>query len=336
METENQKLLYNNDFLFNIINKIKDDIDTNDYLIQKYSEEIEKIYMNIKNKEEIIDISNILNLTKQKNIDNKINNKIDQEIIINEEKLNQLINELNKKIENSSKKYNSLIKSYIELIDKYNKKIKEEKLLSNELRKINDNIYNKLMPKIKDLEEDNIFKDKRYNENSEQMINNMNDLINKAINKIKKIELDKDNEINSLYERIDYFIKEMKIIKKSNEALAKDKSSAYEIQKEKYENQLKIKNETIKKLEEYIYQQNKLKQEGDKNILDLNEELKHIKVKYELQNQNIVNIEQRYKEQNRKNFINNVSTGKYVINDYLNKLGQFANGLFNFNNDEDK
>ena len=46
--------------------------------------------------------------------------------------------------------------------------------------------------------------------------------------------------------------------KKSNEALSKDNSSKYEIQKEKYENQLKIKNETIKKLEEYINKQNKI------------------------------------------------------------------------------
>ena len=167
------------------------------------------------------------------------------------------------------------------------------------------------------------------------MINNMNELINKAINKIKEIELDKDKEINSLHERIDYFIKEMRVIKKSNEILAKDKSSIYEIQKEKYENQLKIKNETIKKLEEYIYNQDKIKQEGDKNFFDLNEELKNIKQKYELQNKNIKNIEEKYKEQNEKNIKKNINTGKYVINEYLNKLGQFANGLFNLELDEE-
>ena len=189
---------------------------------------------------------------------------------------------------------------------------------------------------MKDLEEDNITKEKKYNQNSEQMINNMNDLINKAINKIKKIELDKDTEINSLHERIDYFIKEMKIIKKSNEALAKDKSSIYEIQKEKYENQLKIKDETIKKLEDYIYKQNKMKQEGDKNFFDLNEQFKNMKEKYEIQNQNIKNIKEKYIEQNKKNIIKNANTGRYVINEYLNKLGQFANGLFNIDYDEDE
>ena len=260
--------------------------------------------------------------------------KINEEILIDEEKLNEFKKELGTKIENSSKNYYNLIQSYIYLIKNYNQKIREEKLLSNELNKINDNIYNKLLPKMKDLEEDNITKEKKYNQNSEQMINNMNDLINKAINKIKKIELDKDTEINSLHERIDYFIKEMKIIKKSNEALAKDKSSIYEIQKEKYENQLKIKDETIKKLEDYIYKQNKMKQEGDKNFFDLNEELKNMKEKYEIQNQNIKNIKEKYIEQNKKNIIKNANTGRYVINEYLNKLGQFANGLFNIDYDE--
>ena len=243
---------------------------------------------------------------------------------------------MDKIIENSSKKYSYLIKSYINLINRYNLKIKEEKLLTNQINKINDNIYNKLLPKMKDLEEDNLFKEKKYNKNSEQMIINMNELINKAINKIKKIESDKDAEINSLHERIEYFIKEMKIIKKSNEALSKDNSSKYEIQKEKYENQLKIKNETIKKLEEYINKQNKMRQEGDKNFFDLNEELKNIKEKYEIQTQNMKNIEEKYREQNQKSDIKNVNTGKYVINEYLNKLGQLANGLFNFNNDEDE
>ena len=115
------------------------------------------------------------------------------------------------------------------------------------------------------------------------MIINMNELINKAINKIKKIESDKDAEINSLHERIQYFIKEMRVIKDSNEALSKDQSSEYKIQKEKYEKQLKIKDETIQKLEKYICEQNKIKQEGIKNVSDLTEELMNMKEKYENQ-----------------------------------------------------
>ena len=105
--------------------------------------------------------------------------------------------------------------------------------------------------------------------NSEEMIDNMNNIINKAINKIQVIESQKNAEINSLHERIEYFIKEMKIIKQSNEALSKDKSSEIKIQKEKYEKQLKIKDETIQKLEKYIYEQNKIKQDENKNVSDL-------------------------------------------------------------------
>ena len=172
------------------------------------------------------------------------------------------------------------------------------------------------------------------NLNGEEMINNMNDFINKAINKIQKIESEKENEINSLHERVDYFIKEMRIIKESNEALVRDQSSEYQIQKEKYEKQLKIKDETIKKLEKYIYEQNKIKQEKIKNVNDLNLELKNMKEKYEIQAKNYQNIGQRAREQNQKSNMKDISTGKYVINEYLNKLKQFSIGLYNYDDEE--
>ena len=162
----------------------------------------------------------------------------------------------------------------------------------------------------------------------------MNNIINKAINKIQVIESQKNAEINSLHERIEYFIKEMKIIKQSNEALSKDKSSEIKIQKEKYEKQLKIKDETIQKLEKYIYEQNKIKQDENKNVSDLTEELINMKLKYELQNKNYKNIGERAREINEKNAMKDLSTGKYVIKEYLNKLHQFANGLFIYNDSE--
>ena len=162
----------------------------------------------------------------------------------------------------------------------------------------------------------------------------MNALINKAINKIQKIEAHKDAEINSLHERVEYFIKEMRIIKESNEALSKDQSSEYKIQKDKYEKQLKIKDETIKRLEKYISEQNKIKQEGIKNVSDLTEELKNMKEKYEMQSKSFKNIGQRAREQTERSNKKDVSTGKYVINEYLNKLQQFANGLYNYNDSE--
>jgi len=150
-----------------------------------------------------------------------------------------------------------------------------------------------------------------------------------AINKIHKIEAHKDAEINSLHERLEYFIKEMRIIKESNEALSKDQSKEYQIQKEKYEKQLKIKDDTIKRLEKYISEENKRKQEGIKNVSDLTEELKNMKEKYEIQSKNYKNIGQRAREQNQRSSMKDINTGKYIINEYLNKLQQFANGIFN-------
>ena len=201
---------------------------------------------------------------------------------------------------------------------------------------MSNNIYNKLLPKLKDLEgtEEISFNELDGNLNGEEMINYMNNLINKAIYKIKRIETQKDSEINGLHERIDYFIKEMRIIKESNEALSKNQSSEMKIQKEKYEKQLKIKDEIIKRLEKYISEQNKIRQEGIKNINDLNEELIYMKEKYEIQTKNCKNIGQRAREQNKKSAMKDVNTGKYVINDYLNKLRQFANGLYNYNDEE--
>ena len=162
----------------------------------------------------------------------------------------------------------------------------------------------------------------------------MNNLINKAINKIHKIETQKDEEINSLHERLDYFIKEMRIIKESNEALSRDQSKEYKIQKDKYEKQLKIKDETIKKLEKYISEENKIKQEGIKNVSDLTEELMSIKEKYEIQSKNYKNIGQRAREQNERSAMKDINTGKYVINEYFNKLQQFANGIYNHDDSE--
>ena len=198
---------------------------------------------------------------------------------------------------------------------------------------MSDNIYNKLLPKASNDSEENE-KMNNNNLNGEEMINNMNDFINKAINKIHKIEAQKDSEINSLHERINYFIKEMRIIKESNEALSKGQSSEYQIQKQKYEKQLKIKDETIKKLEKYISDQNKMKQEEFKNISDLNEQLMNVKERYEIQSKNCKNMGQRAREQNERSAMKDVSTGKYVINEYLNKLIQFANGLYNYKDTE--
>ena len=126
----------------------------------------------------------------------------------------------------------------------------------------------------------------------------------------------------------------MRIIKKSNEALSRDQTNEYKIQKDKYEKQLKIKDETIKKLEKYISEENKIKQEGIKNVTDLTEELMSIKEKYEIQSTNYKNIGQRAREQNERSVMKDISTGKYVINEYLNKLQQFANGIYNHDDSE--
>ena len=162
LETENQKLIYNNNFLFDIINNIYNNLDINFAFFQQYNDEIEKINSSLKNTNCITDITNLSKIKKPKKIEEDDgSHKINEEILIDEEKLNEFKKELDTKIENSSKNYYNLIQSYIYLINNYNQKIKEEKLLSNELNKINDNIYNKLLPKIIDLEEDNITKEKK-------------------------------------------------------------------------------------------------------------------------------------------------------------------------------
>jgi len=272
-----------------------------------------------------------------KNLNGNNNNIIDKEIFTDEEKLNDYKKDLNTKIKDITNKHLYLINSYINTINILNEIIKEEKIVSNGLNKMSTNLYNKLIPKEIDQNNNslkNLKMEDNNNLNGEEMINNMNDFINKAINKIQKIESEKENEINSLHERVDYFIKEMRIIKESNEALVKDQSSEYQIQKEKYEKQLKIKDETIKKLEKYIYEQNKIKQEKIKNVNDLNLELKNMKEKYEIQAKNYQNIGQRAREQNQKSNMKDISTGKYVINEYLNKLKQFSIGLYNYDDEE--
>jgi hypothetical protein len=321
-------------------------------MLTEFNKEIETINSQILlfNKEKkLIEYNNLLNLInykkgefdngKEKNIfaenENKKNNKnlIKETLLTNEEEFNQLLNDINNKINNSNKKYISSINVFISILNLLNENIKEEKILSNGLNKISNNIYNKLLPKVNNDSEE-IINEKKMDLNVEEMINSVNNLINKAIYKIQKIEAHKDAEINSLHERVEYFIKEMRIIKESNEALSRDQSKEYKIQKDKYEKQLKIKDETIKKLEKYISDENKIKQEGIKNVNDLTEELMSIKEKYEMQSKNYKNIGQRAREQNERSAMKDINTGKYVINEYLNKLQQFANGIYNHDDSE--
>ena len=325
LESENQRLIYNNNSLFNIINKINKSISNNCFILNKYNEELEKINISFKDKNAKIELNEILTLIKAKtNLYNPKKNdikEIKEDILTDEYKFDEFNAELNKKIDNDLNKYNFLLKLYIDLINKYNNKIKEGKNIINNLNKIKDNLHSEIIQNIRNIsedEEDDFIFNKKFgiNDNSENIITYINEIINKISIKIKQKILNKDEEINNLHERIDYFIKEMKIIKQSNEALAKDKSSTYKIQKEKYENQIKIKEETIKKLEEYITKQNFIKEQDNKSFQDLQKKYKF--------------FGDKFKEKNKKSEIKDASTGKFVIHEYMNKLREFTNGIYNF------
>ena len=61
----------------------------------------------------------------------------------------------------------------------------------------------------------------------------------------------------------------------------------------------------------------------------MTEDLEDMKIKFDNQVQVNKNLGIKLIEQNLKNNRKDINTGNFVINEYLNKLRQFSNGLFN-------
>ena len=70
------------------------------------------------------------------------------------------------------------------------------------------------------------------------------------MNKLKENSKNQKDEINKLHERVEFFINECAIMKKTGETLAQEQRNNHLKQKEKYEKQIKTQNEALNKIEE--------------------------------------------------------------------------------------
>ena len=70
--------------------------------------------------------------------------------------------------------------------------------------------------------------------------------------------------------------------------------------------------------------------EGIRKNNDLSDELLNMKEKYNIQAKDIETIDKKAKEQINKNAIKALNTGKYAIKEFLGKVRQFADDLYNY------
>ena len=154
-----------------------------------------------------------------------------------------------------------------------------------------------------------------------------NNISMESIQKLLSFNNEKNQEISHLKERIEYILKEMDIIKKSNEEMNRGASSSFKVQSVKYESQLRLKNEEINKLNKRIEEHLKTINTNKKQIISLTQEIHEVKDKLEKQNQN-------WEKQERDNMLEklkiankDVSTGKFLIKEYFNKVLKFSDDI---------
>jgi hypothetical protein len=91
---------------------------------------------------------------------------------------------------------------------------------------------------------------------------------------------------------------------------------------------LNLKEEELNKIKEEMNSKDKYIDEGKRKNIDLSDELQDMKKKYNIKEKDIEIIENRTKEEKKKNAIKDLNTAKYAINDFIGKVRQFVDDLY--------
>ena len=158
----------------------------------------------------------------------------------------------------------------------------------------------------------------------------LNKLINDLVNKLKETTDSQKEEINRLHERVEFFITQSANIKRTQEILANEERNTHKLQAEKYERQIKKKEEELNQMMMKINEKEQDIDEGKRKNIDLSDELLDMKKKYNIQEKDIENLDKRAKEQSNKNAIKVLNTAKYAFRDFFGKVRQFADDLYNY------
>ena len=299
----------------------------------KYQKEIEEIQSHINKNETAIDLSHLNQLIETEN------DESDEEI--SNIPIEQCVNEIASQISESHNKFSQLVSAYYSTVSKlqsHSNNIDETKqdliksfhsmltVLSSD--QSSSDLSALLEAKQKQINDIN-------NSSTSSIISLYNSLSVEAIRKLLSYNNDKKEEISHLNERIEYFLKEIEIIKKSNEDLNRGNNSSFKVQTVKYESQLRLKNEEINKLNKRLEELIKTINTNKKQILSLTEELHDIKTKMDKQKENLEMQEKNSMLQKLKIANKDVSTGKFLIKEYFNKTMKFSVDLFNYCNEKE-
>ena len=229
-------------------------------------------------------------------------------------------------------KFLSLINGYYNSLTQLNKKIKEKQKIHNSVIDLINKLLKEIWPKFENFEKLGELHEKKINKSKsdDETLFYLNKLINYIANKSKEITDSQKEEINRLHERVEFFINQSANIKRTQEFWLKKKGILINYKLRKYERQIKKKEEELNKMMMKMNEKEQDIDEGKRKNIDLSNELRDMKKKYNIKEKYIENLDKKEKEQSNKNAIKALNTAKYAIKDYFGKVRQFADDLYNY------
>jgi chromosome segregation ATPase len=329
----------------NILSSNCDDIGNTFNKFQQEIETIQTMINNNKNNDKNIDLSNLFKIIDEENEDiesemsitnnskkggsgekrSDLNNSKNKKIkkSIRNKPMELCMNNINEKVNEAKSRFLSLINSYYNSLTHINKKIKEKQKIHNSVIDLSNKLLKEILPQLENLDKLGEHYEKKINKSKsdDEIIFYLNRLINDIINKLKETSNNLKEEIDRLHKRIDFFIQQNDNMKRTQEILAQE-------ERKNHKRQIQIKEEELNKIKEEMNYKDKYIDEGKRKNIDLSDELQDMKKKYNIKEKDIEIIENRTKEEKKKNAIKDLNTAKYAINDFIGKVRQFVDDLY--------
>ena len=299
-------------------------------IIEKENEEFEN--------SEISMISSTTSITSKKSLPGKknldLNNARNRKLkkSITNKPMELCMNNINERVYEAKIKFLSLINSYYNSLTHINKKIREKQKIHNSVLDLINKLLKEILPKFENFEKLGELYEKKISKckSDDETLFYMNKLINDIVNKLKETTDSQKEEINRLHERVEFFITQSANIKRTQEILVKEERNTHKLQAEKYERQIKKKEEELNQMMMKMNEKEQDIDEGKRKNIDLSDELLDMKKKYNIKEKDIENLDKRAKEQSNKNAMKALNTAKYAIRDFYGKVRQFADDLYNY------
>ena len=259
--------------------------------------------------------------------------------------IDKYVSNINEQLKSNNSKFNLLLTAYSDTLSKINKnntdntEFKKDLLenmhkillllststnqnptLKNELNSIittNENKYNELT--------------KTYTNLSTGTILALTNALNiESLSKLLSNSIDKQDEITHLSDRINYFLKEIELLKQNNSALSKGASTDLKTLQVKHESYMRLKIEEINKLHKSIEGHIRTIDMKSKQINKLNQELAEAKELLQKHNEKWEKQEKHNKIQKIKIDSKDINTGKFLLKEYFRKVSNFGTDIWNY------